>query len=357
MRPDLSLKENVIHGTREHPVSVLHFTAGKGTPWPEHFFVKRHWHDYVEIIYIVKGNYFVEINLQEHLLKEGDLCILNSGEPHQITGTASEGIHDVILFTPRILDFSYADEWEENYIAPFLKQDLIFQNILHPEDAGYEEMLSVFQKAAETGLQQTPGWYLPCKLRILEFFSLAVSYQMLQPAEKLLDAASTRKIDRYKTIVTYMERHYQEPLSLEQLSGLISCNSQYLCRFFREIAGVSPIRYLITYRLERACSLLIHTRQPVTDIALECGFENISYFIRKFREEKGCTPREYRRTHLRTAGAAAEMKHPTAAPEVRMQEEVYTSAEENAPTTFLIQAGCQSTPQAETECRKPAADF
>ena len=297
MYPDLSLKEDVIHGTREHPVSVLHFTAGKGTPYPERFFVKRHWHDYVEILFIIKGDYLVEINLQEHLLKEGDLCIMNSGEPHQITGTGTDGIHDVILFTPRILDFSYADEWEENYIAPFLKRTLMFKNILHPEDAGYEPVLSVFQKAAAAGLEQKPGWYIPCKLRILEFFSLAVREQMLLPAEKLMSAASNRKITRYKTIVTYMEKHYQEPLSLQQLSGLISCNDQYLCRFFREIAGVSPIRYLISYRLERACSLLLHTAQPVTDIALECGFENISYFIRKFREEKGCTPREYRVKH------------------------------------------------------------
>ncbi len=77
----------------------------------------------------------------------------------------------------------------------------------------------------------------------------------------------------------------------------------YWRRFFREIAGVSPIRYLISYRLERACSLLVHTTQSVTDIALECGFENISYFIRKFREEKGCTPKEYRiRTYKNSCG-------------------------------------------------------
>lgn len=297
MYPDLTLKENIVHGTREHPIRVMHFTAGKGTPYPEHFFVKRHWHDYVEIIFIAKGNYLVEINLQEQMLREGDLCIMNSEEPHQITGTGPDSVHDVILFAPRILDFSYADEWEERYIAPFLKQTLILKNILHPEDTGYEKVVSVFQKAANCGLLQEPGWYIPCKLLLLKLFSLTIRYQMLLPAAQVMSAASSRKIARYKTIITYMENHYQEPLSLEQLSDLISCNEQYLCRFFREIAGVSPIRYLISYRLEQACSLLTRTTHPVTDIALECGFENISYFIRKFREEKGCTPKEYRIKH------------------------------------------------------------
>lgn len=301
MHPDLTLKEQVVHGTRKRPLNTMHFTTGKGTPWPNHFFVKRHWHDYVEILSVVKGNYVIEINLQEQTLKEGDLCILNSGEPHQITGLKADTVHDAILFAPQILDFSYEDEWEEQYMEPFLNQTLMFKNILHPEDAGYREIRDVIQKAVNAGLEQAPGWYVTCKLLMLEIFRLAACHRLLRPAKEVVSAASTRKIARYKTIVTYMEKHYQEPLSLEQLSGLISCNDQYLCRFFREIAGVSPIRYLISYRLEQACSLLARTSQPVTDIALECGFENISYFIRKFREEKGCTPREYRRTHARSS--------------------------------------------------------
>ncbi len=59
----------------------------------------------------------------------------------------------------------------------------------------------------------------------------------------------------------------------------------------------SVIQYLISYRLERACHLLLHTTESVTDIALNCGFENISYFIRKFREFTKETPKEYRSNH------------------------------------------------------------
>jgi AraC-like DNA-binding protein len=63
---------------------------------------------------------------------------------------------------------------------------------------------------------------------------------------------------------------------------------------FKEIAGVSPIQYLIGLRLKKACDLLEHSSKSVLEIALDCGFENISYFIRKFKEVKGCTPKEYR---------------------------------------------------------------
>lgn len=294
MYPDQSLKENVTHGTRKNPIQALHFVAGQGTSYPDHFFVERHWHNYVEILLIIKGSYLFEINLENHILKEGDICILNSEELHQITGQSSDAVHEVLLFDPKILDFSYTDEWEEEYIAPFLVRSLIAQNILHPEDDGYPEFRKTLKKLIAEALRKDLGWYIKCKLLLLEIFHLMTAHGMLFPAKEAMSAADARKIDRYKTIISYIESHYEEPVSLQQLADTIPCNSQYLCRFFREIAGVSPIQYLISYRLERACSLLLQTSKPVTEIALDCGFDNISYFIRKFKASKGCTPKEYR---------------------------------------------------------------
>ena len=297
MYPDQSLKENVAHGTPQHPIQALRFTAGEGTSFPEHFFVERHWHNEVEFHFIRKGTYLFEINLENHILHEGDICILNSGDLHQITGQCTDAVHDVILFDPQILNFSYMDEWEREYIAPFVKQALIFRNILHPDEAGYSEIKDTFGKMMEKAMSASPGWYVRSKLLLLELFDLMTGHQMLLPAKDLMSETDARKIERYKTIISYMEKHYRDPISLQQLADAIPCNSQYLCHFFREIAGVSPIQYLITYRLEQACALLVHTEQPVTEIALDCGFDNISYFIRKFKAVKGCTPKKYREKH------------------------------------------------------------
>lgn len=294
MYPDISLKEDVIHGTPHHPVDALHFAHGVGAPYQNHFFVKRHWHSYIEILHIVKGTYLFEINLESYLLNEGDICLLSSGDLHQITGNADSEIHNVILFDPQILDFSYADEWQEVYTKPFLNHSLILKNIIHPKDTEYPEIYQLFQTIFETATGQQKDWYLNCKLLILQFFSFMATHNMLLPAQEVTSADKARKISRYKAIISYMEKHYQEPVSLQQLADASSCNSQYLCRFFREIAGVSPIQYLISYRLERACSLLSCTDRPITEIALDCGFDNISYFIRKFKAVKGYTPKEYR---------------------------------------------------------------
>ena len=297
MSLDQSLKEHVVHGTPRRPLRAMHFTAGPGTAYPDHFFVEQHWHDYIEILLIRKGEYLIEINLEAQTLREGDLCILNSGDLHQPTGLGPDAVHDAILFDPQILNFSYLDEWEETCIAPFLEHALVIRNILHPADCGYPGLWSLSSRFVRHAQEQKEGWYTRCKLLLLHWFDLLGTHRLFSPANETLSESGARRIRRYKALISYLEAHYQEPVSLKQLSEVIHCNSQYLCRSFREIAGVSPIQYLISYRIERACTLLTCTARPVTDIALSCGFENISYFIRTFRARKGCTPREYRMRH------------------------------------------------------------
>lgn len=295
MSSELSLQEGVVHGTPKRPLRAMHFAAGPGTTYPEHFFVERHWHRYGEILLILRGDYQVEINLETKDLHPGDICLINSGELHQLTGVQSTALHDAVLFDPQILNFSYKDEWEDLYIEPVLGQSQMMQNVLHPWDDGYTDIHALAAELARTALQGEDGWYLRCKILLLELFEKLGRHGLFRPVADTVSKNDARKIARYKAIVSYIEEHCQEPVTLRQLADTVSCNTQYLCRFFREIAGMSPIQYLIAYRLERACHMLAHTTLPVTAIALDCGFENISYFIRKFKDMKGCTPKEYRK--------------------------------------------------------------
>lgn len=295
MSSDLSLREGVIHGTPKRPLRAMHFAAGPGTTYPEHFFVERHWHRYGEILLILKGDYRIEINLETKDLHQGDICLVNSGELHQLTGVQPTALHDAVLFDPQILNFSYRDEWEDDYIAPLLEQSLMVHNILHPKEKGYTDIHALVTELIRVALGKETGWYIRSKLLLLELFAAIGRHGLFLPVTDTMSKTDARKIARYKAIISYIEEHCQEPVTLRQLADTVSCNTQYLCRFFRDIAGMSPIQYLICYRLERACHMLAHTTLPVTAIALDCGFDNISYFIRKFKDIKGCTPKEYRK--------------------------------------------------------------
>ena len=73
-----------------------------------------------------------------------------------------------------------------------------------------------------------------------------------------------------------------------------SCSESVLLRSFKKTVGVSPMRYLINYRIEKAGVLLLSTTSKSCDIAIQCGFNDFSYFTKLFHKKKGKTPIEYR---------------------------------------------------------------
>lgn len=295
---DSSLQEFTTHGTKEHPMTGIHFRTGDGTLYPDHFFVDRHWHHTVEILLIQKGSYEFEINLERYILHEGDLVFLNSGDLHQITGLEKDTIHDVFLFNPKILLFQYSDELQDKVIQPFFNHDIIFPHILHPTDALYDVFFPTIEQLFQNSIVQGEQWYISCKLLLLNLLYTMTQHAFFLKKNDVLSSYDRQKIARYKKTVSYIETHYSESIPLEQLAAVAECNSQYLCRFFKEITGVPPIQYLIQYRIEQACSLLRDTTKTGLEISLDCGFDNVSYFIRKFKELKGCTPGEYRKLQL-----------------------------------------------------------
>ena len=149
----------------------------------------------------------------------------------------------------------------------------------------------------DTAADMNSGWYMTSKLLILDIISSVYTANLMQSVQNAHAQTNQKKIQNYKSVISYMEHNYNQPVTLQDLADTIPCNSQYLCRFFKDIAGVSPIQYLLNYRIQKACILLETTNNPVLDIALDCGFENVSYFIRKFKEIMCCTPKAYRNNH------------------------------------------------------------
>ena len=95
-------------------------------------------------------------------------------------------------------------------------------------------------------------------------------------------------------IIDYIEKHLSEPISLEMLSSLMHFEKSYLTVRFKEIWGLSPMKYVNWLRIERAKELLSTTDMSITDISRSVGFGSIHYFSRYFKEKENTTPNEYR---------------------------------------------------------------
>lgn len=115
---------------------------------------------------------------------------------------------------------------------------------------------------------------------------------------------STVTAGRYREmalVMEYMDRHYPESITARELAALAHLSLSQFERRFRALFQVTPMKYLIRLRLNKACQMLAGTSTKITEIALQCGFYDHSHFIRQFSAMFGMPPSAFRRQHTRAA--------------------------------------------------------
>jgi AraC-like DNA-binding protein len=110
-------------------------------------------------------------------------------------------------------------------------------------------------------------------------------------------AARIRPRDRRRAVeaALWIDAHAHEPIDLEQTAAHAGISAFHFLRVFGKATGVTPHQYLVRSRLRRAARLLAHDERPVTEIALEVGFSDLSNFVRTFHRAAGCSPGAFRK--------------------------------------------------------------
>ncbi len=115
---------------------------------------------------------------------------------------------------------------------------------------------------------------------------------------KAPEESSTASDRRMLDVMEYIRRHYAEKLTLQQLADRAGLSTSYLSGRFTRETGLTISSYVRRIRIDHAKLMLEYMTLPVTEIACQCGYQDISYFIKEFRREVGCSPVEYRRSRL-----------------------------------------------------------
>ena len=106
-------------------------------------------------------------------------------------------------------------------------------------------------------------------------------------------------ISRVRDALDRIETACQEPLSLTKLADWAAISPFHFLRVFRRVTGTTPHQYLLGMRVRLAIRMLLDTERPVTEIAYEVGFQDLSNFVRTFHRLVGCSPGAYRRGEAR----------------------------------------------------------
>lgn len=250
-----------------------------------------HWHEDIEFIRILKGEMNYYINGRNVLLKEKDGIMVNARQLHYGYSVSQRNCTFIcVLFHPSLL--SANKPLYRKYVQPVLENrrlEYLYLDSSHKEASlilSYLDQICALKDKGETGYELEIAGLLHLLWR-----NVFLPAQGCLPEEEDPKASDIRL---QKDMVSYIYQHFSEKITLEDIAASGGVCRSKCCRIFRHYLRQSPIDFMNTYRLEVSSYLLKNTDKTITQIAVDCGFNHLSYFSELFARHFKCTPREYR---------------------------------------------------------------
>lgn len=258
----------------------------------------KHRHNYIEVIYMCQGTTMHIIDGHKVLLEEGDLLFLN---PHAEQGIFPAKATDIavnFIILPEFFDtaFSMMGE-EENALRDFLIGTLSGNNELSSYLYFHVSDILQVQNLIEN-MVWTIFYNMGNKRSCNQITMGLLFLQLLNYMDKMEIGSGKFQTELTGAVLGYIEEHYRNG-SLSELAELLKYDVYWLSREIKKYTGKTYKELLQEKRMNQARYLLAHTKLSVNQIIALVGYENNSYFYRKFREKYGETPKDYREREKR----------------------------------------------------------
>jgi AraC-like DNA-binding protein len=245
----------------------------------------NHFHDYYVIGFIEQGKRLMICNNEEHILNSGDVIIFNPQDTHTCEPMDGNSFdYRAFNIQPEIMHKYVLEITGMDYLPRFT-HNALYQSELATSLHDLHQMILEDQ----TDFQKEELF-----LFLLE--QLLREYSDAEPYYSSQDLTS-----EIKTICEYIETHYAQNITLNQLSELTSLSKYHLLRLFTRQKGISPYRYLETIRINQAKRLLEQGILPI-EVASLTGFSDQSHFTNFFKKLIGLTPKQYMRIFIQQPG-------------------------------------------------------
>ena len=244
--------------------------------------VLKHRHAFVELVYVENGEGTQKLdNGQTMTVKKGDVFIIADDTQHSIRPTCEETEFRVIniLFEKQEINIDY-DLFKTIQTKNFPSHHSIVRYIHNCLDA-YES------KSGEYVLRMK-GW----------IYLILAEYLNQNAGENRKDKKKSFAEDYVRKATKYIHENYAKKLTLDMVAASVGLTSGYLQKLFREYCNTSIIEYLLRYRMECACKMLVETEIPVQEISAIVGYSDVKNFHYRFKQIFGITPFQYRLSHM-----------------------------------------------------------
>jgi len=255
-----------------------------------------------EIVYIESGEMVFQVPGRHCVLKKGDLLLINPESFHRMCNAECshpEARQAVLFFSPELIRTACSTGGDvQCYLTPFTIHDPTSTHVV-TRQTGIPAKIGdlIYQIRAEL-----PATTLRARLAVKTYVKmilmLLVNYYAESRQTKGIFADAQKNVEELRPLFEFLDKHCSHPIRAEDAAHVMGMSKWKFNRFLNGVTGYSFVTYLTLLRIAKAQILLASTDMPISQLSLEVGFCDQSYFGLVFRRLVGMTPFQFRRGHL-----------------------------------------------------------
>ena len=287
--PDEYLNSVNLNIEKDFPYLCMDIEHGKSVPEPPGFHV-MHWHEDVQFLYVFTGKVYFHTLDRTVIVPSGHGVFINRSVVHLVVG--SQTCHyKSFLFPERLVSFDPGGP-AVKYVKRITGCEQISHLPLSPDVPWQDSILEQLRALSRLEENQTDCYEYEVLVRLAAMW-LELTRHTAVP-DRLTESGTLK---RMRNMLNYIERHYAEDITLENIAASASVSKSECLRCFRMTMQDTPYQYLLEHRLRKAAGLLTNTELSISQIAQAVGFHSQSHFGKLFKERTGCSPQKYRKSN------------------------------------------------------------
>lgn len=285
------------HGSKDYPVDFYLLNTTESLmdiiPW--------HWHKEMELIYILDGCGEFRISEDSFKIHEGEVLLINSQVMHSFCVAPGDETctYIDIVFRPDFLISPSQPTLYTKYIYPVIQNQNLRSFVLTKADIKKAELSYCIPEIFEINMKEQSGYELRTRELLMKIWlyileeTKDISFQTSNAQYSKISQDERRT----KEALQYIENHYTESITLDDIANSIHLSRSECCRCIKRCMNMTPFEYLLQFRIQKAAQLLSNNKKPlsIAELASAVGFNSCSYFNKLFRKYMGCSPSQYKK--------------------------------------------------------------
>lgn len=268
--------ENAKHGSERLPLGLYrqrgHIPGSCLTP--------LHYHGDLELLLMLDGSTTLVVEGDVIQTQPGCLYFINPNEVHGMHVAKAPSRYDCLVVPRQLLALPAENAAMTDLLTPIYEGRLRL-----PRQNRDRQLVEQFGRIIDAYTQKSAAATIA---HLLLFLDLCQQQKLFQAGTPVPSTPVCRAID-------FMQANFDQKLTLDAIAASAGMSVKYFCTYFKKHTHTTPITYLNALRIRRAKNLLREGHMSVLEVALTCGFDNVSFFIRQFKAATGKTPGQFRK--------------------------------------------------------------